>query len=41
MDMFFLLGTTITKPDRIEGLLTRLAKLYAARMVFIEKNARR
>jgi len=21
MDMFFLLGTTITKPDRIEGLL--------------------
>jgi hypothetical protein len=56
MDLFFLLGTTITKADRIEGLLpnytakgvtfyesfrTRLAKLYAATMVFIEKNARR
>jgi len=56
MDMLFLLGITITKPDRIEDLLpdytlkgvtftkafgTRLAKLYAARMVFIEKNFRR
>ena len=38
MDMFFLLGTTITRPDRIEGLsnLEFLADYHAKGVTFYE-----